>query len=387
MNNSNQAILKENTRAQVDDAQVQDINQDDTLIAIKDVNKQFDKVVVLHKVSLDLKRGEFFSLLGPSGCGKSTLMRIIAGFEEPTDGVIMIEGESMASVPANKRPTNMVFQSYAIFPHLDVASNVAFGMRKKKLGKSELKRQVDEMLELVGLAGLGDRRANQLSGGQRQRVALARALILKPKVLLLDEPLSALDRKMREQMQMELRRLQRSIGITFLMVTHDQYEAMTISDRIGVMFEGELVQVGSPDELYAHPVNRQVADFIGDMNFIPAKLRAAKKDHLEVEIETVGSFKAPLICSGELSGNDMTIGVRPEQVYLDISDADKCDVSAQGVVDDIAFYGEVIHYYIKVPGIDERITAAVSNNPFTSQHKIGDEVGLGFYESSVVSLI
>lgn len=391
MNETNQAILFDNVSRRfdevVDNAQVQPMKQDDVVVSIKKVRKQFDKFIALNEVSLDLKRGEFFSLLGPSGCGKSTLLRLIAGFEDPTDGVIMIEGESMASVPANKRPTNMVFQSYAVFPHLDVSANVAFGLRKKKLKKKELNRQVEEVLELVGLEGLGKRRADQLSGGQRQRVALARALILKPKVLLLDEPLSALDRKMREQMQLELRRLQRSVGITFLLVTHDQYEAMTISDRVGVMFGGNLVQIASPEELYGSPINRQVAEFVGGMNFIPAQVKAVKEDHLEVEIPSLGSLKAPHVRSGERTGSELTLGVRPEQIYLDIDDACECDVSAKGCIEDIAFYGEVIHYYIRLPGIDERIIATAANNPFTKHHDMGDEVWIGFYASSVISLI
>ena len=226
-----------------------------TMIEFKDVHKYYGDYHALRGINGTIKAGEFFSLLGPSGCGKTTLLRTIAGFEDISSGVIMIDGKDMASVAANTRPTNMVFQSYAIFPHMSVAENVGFGLRKDPRSKEEKAKAVAEALEMVGLKGYGGRAAHALSGGQRQRVALARALILKPKVLLLDEPLSALDKKMREHMQVELIKLQRQVGITFILVTHDQEEALVMSDRIAVMFEGEIAQLDDPETLYRRPAN------------------------------------------------------------------------------------------------------------------------------------
>ena len=217
-----------------------------SIIEINNVTKDFGSVRALNGVSMQIKQGEFFSLLGPSGCGKTTLLRMISGFETPTSGSISIAGESMEDVPPNLRPTNMVFQSYAIFPHLNVAENVGYGLKKLKLSSDEIEGRINEALKLVDLTGYGTREAHALSGGQRQRVALARALIMQPKVLLLDEPLSALDKKLREAMQVELRRLQQTVGITFVLVTHDQEEALVMSDRIAVMFEGEVAQVDTP---------------------------------------------------------------------------------------------------------------------------------------------
>jgi spermidine/putrescine transport system ATP-binding protein len=228
------------------------------MIEFRDVQKYYGDYHALRGINASIRAGEFFSLLGPSGCGKTTLLRTIAGFEDISSGAVLIDGKDAAQIPANKRPTNMVFQSYAIFPHLTVEENVGFGLRRAALSKDELGRRVGDALEMVGLTGFGKRAAHALSGGQRQRVALARALILKPKVLLLDEPLSALDKKMREQMQMELIKLQRQVGITFILVTHDQEEALVMSDRIAVMFEGQIAQLDDPETLYRRPKTRKV---------------------------------------------------------------------------------------------------------------------------------
>ncbi len=228
---------------------------------------------VVNAVDFAIERGEFFALLGPSGCGKTTLLRMIAGFETPDSGTIRIDGEVMNAVPAHQRPTNMVFQSYAIFPHLNVFDNIAYGLRKLKLPKDQLRARVEAMLATVRLEGLGGRASGQLSGGQRQRVALARALVREPKLLLLDEPLGALDKRLREIMQVELRAIQRKVGITFLLVTHDQEEALSLSDRIAVMSSGKILQVASPRELYERPNCREVADFIGEINFFHATVR------------------------------------------------------------------------------------------------------------------
>ncbi len=216
---------------------------DESIISFSQVSKRFGTVTAVNQASFDIQRGEFFSLLGPSGCGKTTLLRIVAGFETPTEGEVFIDDQPMSAIPPNRRPVNMVFQNYAIFPHLDVRANIAFGMRKSGLSKSDLNERIDEVLELIKLPGYGSRGSDELSGGQRQRVALARALIKQPKVLLLDEPLGALDKKLREQMQIELRQLQQQLGITFLFVTHDQEEALTLSDRIAVMSDGEVIEL------------------------------------------------------------------------------------------------------------------------------------------------
>src|SRR5688572_19247187 len=256
------------------------------MIDIRNVTRSYGPFKALDDANLTVKEGEFFSLLGPSGCGKTTLLRMIAGFDNPTSGSIVVDGQPMDGIPANRRPTNMVFQSYAIFPHLNVEQNVCYGLKRLRLGADEEKRRVEEALSQVSLTGLGKRGATELSGGQRQRVALARALVMRPKVLLLDEPLSALDKKLREQMQVELRRLQQAVGITFILVTHDQYEALAMSERIAVMFGGRIAQVASPKEIYQRPVNRQVADFLGGMNFITANV--VEKDTNSITVETLG---------------------------------------------------------------------------------------------------
>ncbi|MEZ5913699.1 MAG: ABC transporter ATP-binding protein [Paracoccaceae bacterium] len=353
---------------------------DDVLVHMAGVSKAFGSFTAVDTVELDLKAGEFFSLLGPSGCGKSTLLRMIAGFEEPTAGSISIDGKPMAGVPANMRATNMVFQSYAIFPHLNVADNVAFGLRSQKMTRAEIDTRVAEILSTVGLQELGARRANELSGGQRQRVALARALVLKPKVLLLDEPLSALDKKLREQMQIELRRLQRVVGITFLMVTHDQYEAMTISDRIGVMFDGKLAQVASPRELYQRPATRRVAEFIGGINFLPARANGAG----QLEIRGFGTLPVPE--GARINGGDVTLGLRPERFYLGREPAAEADISARARVEDFAFYGETIHYYLRIEGYDDTIVASVTNFQRAHHFEPGDEVFAGFRGRALVVL-
>ena len=254
------------------------------LVQVKNAFKSFGDVNAVNGVSLDIEEGQFYSLLGPSGCGKTTLLRLIAGFEKPTSGQVFIDNTSMEGIEPNLRPTNMVFQNYAIFPHLNVEENVAYGLRNKRENRTKQNKLVDEALELVGLSGLNKRSANALSGGQKQRVALARALILKPKVLLLDEPLSALDKKLREQMQSELRHLQRAVGITFILVTHDQYEALTMSDRVAVMFDGKVAQEASPRDLYELPNSQKVASFIGEMTFIKGEIVGENKN-LQVQSE------------------------------------------------------------------------------------------------------
>ena len=286
----------------------------DDVIEIREVSKLFGAVAAVNGVTLGIRRGEFFSLLGPSGCGKTTLLRMLAGFEHPSRGEILIDGQPMANVPANRRPTNMVFQSYAIFPHLNVEENVGYGLRNRKMSKEEMRASVASALDLVKLGGYGKRGAHQLSGGQRQRVALARALVCRPKVLLLDEPLGALDKKLREETQIEFVNIIEQVGVTCVMVTHDQEEALTLSDRIAVMSSGKVLQIARSDDLYENPSCREVAEFIGNMNLFQGKVVSSSKSDVIVET-AAGRFVArseePLA-----TGGSVYLAVRPEKLGL-----------------------------------------------------------------------
>ncbi len=332
--------------------------EDETsIIVVDNVEKHFGSVTALDGVSLEIKAGEFFSLLGPSGCGKTTLLRMISGFDTPSVGNIFIGGTDMTDVPPNERPTNMVFQSYAIFPHLNVAENVGYGLKKQKLPKDELDRRVNEALALVDLAGYGPRESHALSGGQRQRVALARALVMKPKVLLLDEPLSALDKKLREAMQGELRRLQRNVGITFVLVTHDQEEALTMSDRIAVMFNGKIAQLDTPEGLYKRPATRRVASFIGVMNFIPATVETSTDSTLSIDIQSLGKLDLATQ-SRHKAGDKITIGIRPEMLTILYRKEESAEYEFEAIIEGAAYYGDMTYYEIRL--VDTDITATVS---------------------------
>ena len=359
---------------------------ENNIIEMVGVEKRFGHLVAVSGLTLSLREGEFFSLLGPSGCGKTTALRMIAGFQEPNEGRIEIDGQDMEGIAANKRPTNMVFQNYAIFPHLDVGNNVAYGLRNRGIAKAEIDKRVNEALDMVELSGLERRRATELSGGQRQRVALARALVMRPKVLLLDEPLSALDKKLREQMQFEMRQLQRNLGITFVMVTHDQYEAMTMSDRIGVMFNGQLVQVDVPTMLYARPCNRDVASFIGEMNFMSARVTNEQGSQLTV---ATSCFQGVTIDSNPnvtSRGTDILVGIRPEQLEINSEEPEGYDATFSGEVSNVAFYGENVHYHVRVDGIKKPIAASVPNYFHTVDFREGDKVWLGVHAASVIDL-
>ena len=359
---------------------------DDAIIELNGVEKRFGSFIAVTDVNLSLRQGEFFSLLGPSGCGKTTALRMIAGFLEPDEGEIIIDGQSMKGVPPNQRPTNMVFQSYAIFPHLNVGDNVAFGLRKLGLTKEERAQRVDEALNMVELGGLQERKADELSGGQRQRVALARALVMRPKVLLLDEPLSALDKNLREAMQFELRRLQQSIGITFVMVTHDQYEAMTMSDRIGVMFQGRLAQVARPEDMYAMPCDKDVAAFIGGMNFLNAEQTTDGPDRLCVTVTGFGALDIKPNPNVTTRDKTFLVGIRPEQLEIGASEPEGYDATLRGTVTNVAFYGESVHYHVGVDGVDEPLKVAVPNYFHTVDHQEGDSVWIGLQNASVIDL-
>ncbi|WP_299351504.1 ABC transporter ATP-binding protein [uncultured Shimia sp.] len=356
------------------------------IIVLSDVTKTFGTFQALKGINATIREGEFFSLLGPSGCGKTTLLRMIAGFDEPTTGAIEIDDKPMAGISANKRPTNMVFQSYAIFPHLSVAENVGYGLKTRKMPKTEIAAEVDKALEMVDLRGLGNRSAHELSGGQRQRVALARALVMKPKVILLDEPLSALDKKLRDQMQVELRSLQQSLGITFILVTHDQEEALIMSDRIAVMFEGEIAQLDSPEGLYRRPRTKRVASFIGVMNFLSAKLTREDAETLTIQIDALGEITVPRDIAPEgLTPSEVdAIGIRPEMLTVLMDDTDTAERTVEGSITGTSYYGDMTYYEVKLPGDGDPVTISMRNTAGRSVLPAGSKVSVGWGAESIV---
>jgi spermidine/putrescine ABC transporter ATP-binding subunit len=343
------------------------------IIRIREVTKRFgETVTAVDDVSIDIREGEFFALLGPSGCGKTTLLRMIAGFEIPSEGQILIDDQDMSRVPPNRRPINMVFQSYAVFPHMTVADNVGYGLKVTNVPKTEIRERVDESLDLVKLGGLGGRKPDQLSGGQRQRVALARALVKRPKVLLLDEPLSALDAKLREAMQLELVRLQHAVGITFVIVTHDQNEALSMANRIAVMELGKVRQLAPPSELYEFPNCRFVADFIGKMNLFEGRVAGVSGGEVSVEVQGLGRFSLP--GTGGASG-EVGIAVRPEKVRLRRERPDRDLVAVHGRVSEVAYYGGSSFVYV-TDDSGRTISVNLQNEARTVQPgvSIGDEL-------------
>ncbi len=350
----------------------------DPIILLQNVSKHFGSVKAVNEVSIEIRRGEFFSLLGPSGCGKTTLLRILAGFEIPTSGEVFIDGQPMSAVEPHARPTNMVFQNYAIFPHLNVRQNIAFGLRKKKLGDAEMRRTVDDALDLIKMPGYGDRASHQLSGGQRQRVALARALVCRPKVLLLDEPLGALDKKLREEMQIELRQIQRSVDITFVFVTHDQEEALTLSDRIAVMSGGRALQIDTSTRLYETPSCREVAEFIGTMNFFPGTLRAVRNGTAEVDAHSLGILEVAVAADLPAAGASVSVAVRPEKLHLHWTRPAGGGNSIAGKVSAEAYFGDRSHYFVTVAGIAKPVAVAHQNvdRSLDESEAIGREVWL-----------
>ena len=344
----------------------------DAIIQLKDVSKLFGSVHAVDHVSLDIRRGDFFSLLGPSGCGKTTLLRMLAGFEQPTAGEIFIDGKLVTGIPANHRPTNMVFQSYAIFPHLNVEENVGYGLRSQKLSRDEVRSRTAAALDLVKLGGYGARAAHQLSGGQRQRVALARALVCRPKVLLLDEPLGALDKKLREEMQIELRQLQRNVGITFVFVTHDQEEALTLSDRIAVMSTGKVLQVARSEDLYENPNCREVAEFIGNMNLFQGTVLSTAEDLVTIDAGDAGHVRAQAD-SSIAKGSQVILAVRPEKLVLSNTPPSSQHNCLRGEVVADTYLGDRRRYLVNVKGVAKPVAVLQQNSDASGQtHLQGD---------------
>ena len=333
-------------------------------VQVDRITKSFGDFKAVDDVSLKIYKGEIFCLLGASGCGKTTLLRMLGGFETPTSGRIFIDGEDMTGVPPYERPVNMMFQSYALFPHMTVEQNVAFGLKQDGLPKREIAARVATMLDLVTLGGFAKRKPHQLSGGQKQRVALARSLVKRPKLLLLDEPLGALDKKLREHTQFELIGLQDQLGVTFVVVTHDQEEAMTLASRIGVMDHGEIVQAGTPSEIYEFPNSKFVADFVGSVNIFEGKLVEDEPEFVRIASDELGGTIYVSHGISAAPGAVVWAAVRPEKVFMSTAPPEGTDNVVRGAVQDIAYLGDLSIYLVKLPtGKVVRVT-----QPNTSRH-------------------
>jgi spermidine/putrescine transport system ATP-binding protein len=363
-------------QAMADPAIIDDNEGRKIAVDIRGVTKVFgsgsEAFTALDDVSVGIRENEFFTLLGPSGCGKTTLLRMIAGFEHATRGAVLLYGEDISHMPPNHRPVNTVFQNYALFPHLTVAQNVSFGLEMLGKEKSEIADAVDRMLHLVRMEPMRNRRTEQISGGQQQRVALARALAPRPKVLLLDEPLSALDLKLRKEMQGELKRLQHETGITFIFVTHDQEEALTMSDRVAVMCEGKVLQVGSPRDIYDRPEDRFVASFIGEMNFLTTRIKAVEAERVCVEFPGGATAFAERPRDFEPEG-EVTLAVRPEYVRIDARD--KADTVPATVTEKV-YFGTDTHYHLALEGGAEIVSRLQNTRGREDTYPVGDRVGV-----------
>ncbi len=363
-----------------------EFSKDKPLLEIRGVSKKFGEFIAVNNVDLDIYQGELFCLLGGSGCGKTTLLRMLAGFEKPSSGQILIDGQDMSEVPPYKRPTNMMFQNYALFPHMTVEKNIAFGLEQDGIAKTEISDKIDSILKLVELQDYKKRRPQQLSGGQRQRVALARALVKQPKLLLLDEPLSALDKKLREQTQFELMNIQDKVGVTFVVVTHDQEEAMTLSSRIAVMDRGRFIQTGTPTEIYEYPRDRFVADFIGSANILDGKVVSNLEGMIEVSTYLGKfSFKSN---SNISEGSDLFVGLRPEKIS--ISKAASKSKNTTGFIDDIGYFGDYSIYKVRLDdGQIIDVTAQNQKRPKNAKDRLTyeDKVNLNWDNSSAMLLL
>ena len=357
-------------------------------IQIENVTKKFGDFTAIDNLTLDIYKNEFFSLLGPSGCGKTTLLRMLAGFEKITDGKILLDGEDISEIPPHLRPINMMFQSYALFPHMTVEKNIAFGLKQDKMPENLINQRVEEMLELVELTDFAKRKPNQLSGGQSQRVALARSLAKRPKLLLLDEPLGALDKRLREQTQFELMDIQEKLKVTFVIVTHDQEEAMTVSSRIGVMDSGNLIQVATPAEIYEAPINKDVADFIGDVNL----LKGIYKGQNEIGTQLLSDDSNSIVYATQkvdaAIGNQLWFALRPEKLEISKRLPKNEHNILKGTIEDIAYGGSFSTYHVKLQnGII--LKAIRANRERTKEHHLtwGDEVFLQWAPHSAVVLL
>ncbi len=359
-------------------------------IKIEGITKKFDDFVAVDNIDLDIYKGELFSLLGGSGCGKTTLLRILAGFETPSAGRIFIDGVDMTDIPPYQRPVNMMFQSYALFPHMSVEKNVAYGLNREDIDKHQVKKRVDDMLEMVELSEFSKRMPHQLSGGQRQRVALARSLVKQPKVLLLDEPLGALDKRLREQTQFELMNIQDELGITFVVVTHDQEEAMTLSTRIAVMDTGRFVQTGTPTEIYEFPESRLIASFIGNTNIFEGRIEENSTDHITVRTKNPECDIRIDHGSSVQEGTKVWISVRPEKIRLSKTPPDaNAPNQLKGIVWNIGYLGRLSTYHVTVDGeTNIEVTSPNQIRPKNSAHAIDwdDEVFLSWDDSSAAVL-
>lgn len=351
------------------------------LVRVENVGKSFGPMRAVDGVSLDIAHGEFFALLGPSGCGKTTLMRMIAGFGEPDEGRILLDGQDLAGVPPHRRPVNMMFQSYALFPHLDVFENVAFGPREEGVAKAEIASRVEDALRLVQMQDFGKRKPNALSGGQKQRVALARAVVKRPKLLLLDEPLAALDRRLREETQEELKRLQKTLGIAFLVVTHDQDEAMMMADRIAVMEKGRVLQIGAPADLYERPQSRAVARFIGDANVFEPVIRARLDDRALVALDSA-TFEIAQCPRGPFA-----LGLRPEKIRVLDPHAEWPDcVTLDATVESLLYRGDVTDLRVRTAGPSLRVSMLNASRHPALSLSAGESIRIAFSPDDVMVL-
>ena len=357
-------------------------------IQIQNVTKRFGEFTAIDNLTLDIYKNEFFSLLGPSGCGKTTLLRMLAGFEKITDGKILVDGEDISEIPPHLRPINMMFQSYALFPHMTVEKNIAFGLKQDNLPANEINQRVEEMLELVELTDFANRKPNQLSGGQGQRVALARSLAKRPKLLLLDEPLGALDKRLREQTQFELMDIQEKLEVTFVIVTHDQEEAMTVSSRIGVMDSGNLVQVATPAEIYEAPINKDVADFIGDVNILKGIYKGQNEIGTQLLSEDSNSIVFATQDVGASVEDEMWFAIRPEKLEISRTKPSHNHNILKGKIEDIAYGGSFSTYHVKLDN-GKILKAIRANRERTKEHHLtwDDEVYLQWAAHSAVVLL
>ena len=356
-------------------------------VRIEGVTKKFGDFVAVDNVSLSIMKGEIFCLLGGSGCGKTTLLRMLAGFERPTQGRILIDGQDMADTPPYARPVNMMFQSYALFPHMSVEQNVAFGLEQERLSGTEVRQRVGEMLDIVQLGDFLKRKPHQLSGGQRQRVALARALIKRPKLLLLDEPLGALDKKLRERTQFELINLQERLGVTFIVVTHDQEEAMTLASRIGVMDRGEIVQIGTPSDIYEYPSSKFVADFIGSVNMFEGKLIEDEPDHVRVDCPDISGVVYVNHGISSAPTAKVWVAIRPEKIDIEREMPSVSENFCRGTVKEIAYMGDKSVFLVKADS-GSMIRVTLPNTERHAEDRISWEetVYLSWHASSPVVL-